>query len=185
MNFNFFFLNISIQFLKYFPNLISYIYISKKLSIIKLFFLNFSNSFFFFNSNKYMIFFNFLLRSSFFRFKSCTDISVIDFLSFHNRFTFYYNFLSSSLNSRILIFVNLYNLIRINSISSFFLAANWVEREIYDMFGIYFIAHPNLKRILSDYGFSDFPLRKKFPSYGVEEIYFSPYYSRIRYSVIQ
>jgi NADH dehydrogenase (ubiquinone) Fe-S protein 3 len=103
------------------------------------------------------------------QFKYVSDISVIDYPENKNRFVIVYNLLSIRYNSRIRLKTSLNILKPIESITPLYSCANWWEREIWDMFGIFFIGHPDLRRILTDYGFEGFPLRKDFPLNGFLE----------------
>ena len=99
-----------------------------------------------------------------------TDITAIDYPSNKKRFTLVYNLLSIVHNSRITICFEIKETEQINSIVDIFPGANWYEREVWDMFGIYFKNHPDLRRILTDYGFQGYPLRKDFPLSGYLEV---------------
>ena len=107
-----------------------------------------------------------------FRLQTLLDISVVDYPHKANgRFEVYYNLLSfDSLVFRL--FLKLYISYDkvLPSSSKLFSSSNWLEREVYDMFGIYFNDHPDLRRILTDYGFEGFPLRKDFPLIGYNEV---------------
>ena len=145
-------------------------------------FINFKlNIFFFFIKKKYLIEFIYILKKNlFFKYLLLMDLTVIDFFVIKNRFLLYYNYLNIFFNYRFylycyidclfndLIFINKKNFI--NSISSIFLNALWLEREVWYMFGIFFSNHLDLRRILTDYGFNSFPLRKDFPLTGFYEI---------------
>ena len=85
-------------------------------------------------------------------------------------FQLVYNLLSLRFNSRIRVKTYTDELTPIESVNSVFKAANWYEREVWDMFGIYFTNHPDLRRILTDYGFQGHPLRKDFPLSGYIEV---------------
>ena len=85
-------------------------------------------------------------------------------------FQIVYNLLSLRYNSRIRVKTYTDELTPIDSINSVFAAANWYEREIWDMFGVFFTNHPDLRRILTDYGFEGHPLRKDFPLSGYLEV---------------
>lgn len=108
-----------------------------------------------------------------FQYKLLSCISGIDLLcSLNNnyRFSIVYDFLSLHFNTRLKIKIFLNELTTIMSSTNIFINANWWEREIWDMFGIWFDNHPDLRRILTDYGFDGFPLRKDFPLIGYSEI---------------
>lgn len=103
-----------------------------------------------------------------------TCISGIDFLGAHNRFCVVYELLSVSFNTRLRIKVFINTNDCLPSTSPIFICANWWEREIWDMFGIFFKNHPDLRRILTDYGFDGFPLRKDFPLCGYVDLRYNP-----------
>ena len=96
-----------------------------------------------------------------------------------NRFELNYELLSLKFNNRLRIKVYLDELELIDSCEDLYKAASWYECEVWDMFGIYFGNHKNLKRILTDYGFEGFPLRKDFPLCGFVEIQFNELQKRI------
>jgi len=104
------------------------------------------------------------------QFKILSDICAIDYIQLHNRFAIVYNLLSLRYNYRIIIKTFISDIIFVPSISNIYNAANWYEREIWDLFGIFFSNHPDLRRILTDYGFKGHPLRKDFPLTGYIEI---------------
>jgi NADH dehydrogenase (ubiquinone) Fe-S protein 3 len=108
----------------------------------------------------------FLKNSKFLQFKTLIDITAIDFLNNHNRFELVYSLLSIRYNLRIFIKVYLNEFFITNSVSDLFLSANWSEREVWDMFGIFFKNHRDLRRILNNYGFNGYPLRKDFSLTG-------------------
>jgi NADH:ubiquinone oxidoreductase subunit C len=114
-----------------------------------------------------------LLKShSKFLFLSLVDITAVDQLSLKNlsRFQLNYNLLSHYFQSRLNIIVNLREDEDISSVDRIYKGSAWLEREVWDMFGIFFINHPDLRRILTDYGFEGFPLRKDFPVTGYSDI---------------
>ena len=103
-------------------------------------------------------------------FRQITDIAGVDFPDRQKRFDVIYHFLSFKHNSRLRIKIIIGEDESIPSITSIFPAANWFEREAFDMYGIQFKDHPDLRRILTDYGFEGHPLRKDFPLSGNVEI---------------
>ena len=103
-------------------------------------------------------------------FKQLIDICAVDYPNKENRFEIIYHLLSLGLNHRIRIKVLSQDGEIIPSIVSCYSAANWFEREIWDLFGIVFSGHPDLRRILTDYGFEGYPLRKDFPLSGFVEV---------------
>lgn len=110
------------------------------------------------------------------QYKILSDICVIDFPWKNNRFEIVYNLLSICFNTRITITTNLKEQDSIESVTSIYNVAGWFEREIWDMFGIPFLNHFDLRRILTDYGFKGHPLRKDFPLTG---------YTQVRYSFVK
>ena len=103
-------------------------------------------------------------------FRQITDIAGVDFPERTKRFDVIYHFLSFRHNIRLRIKITISEDETISSITSIFPAANWFEREAFDMYGIQFKDHPDLRRILTDYGFEGYPLRKDFPLSGNVEI---------------
>lgn len=116
-----------------------------------------------------------LKNSMLFNINSLIDLTTIDWLTEENRYEVLYNLYSYVYNYRLLLSVIPQKTIGmghiiVESIINFFPGANWLEREVWDMFGVYFSNHLDLRRILTDYGFSGFPLRKDFPLSGFKEI---------------
>jgi NADH dehydrogenase (ubiquinone) Fe-S protein 3 len=103
------------------------------------------------------------------RFDILTDISCVDYPEKKNRFEIIYILLSISYNQRFYLKTYVDELIPIHTISNIFNNANWLEREAWDMFGVFFQNHPDLRRILTDYGFSGHPFKKDFPLTGFYE----------------
>ncbi|XP_033216977.1 NADH dehydrogenase [ubiquinone] iron-sulfur protein 3, mitochondrial [Belonocnema kinseyi] len=104
------------------------------------------------------------------QFTNIVDITAMDVPGREYRFELIYNLLSIRFNSRIRVKTYTDELSPIDSITSIFEGANWYEREVWDMFGIFFANHPDLRRILTDYGFEGHPLRKDFPLSGYIEV---------------
>lgn len=103
-----------------------------------------------------------------FRVLSC--ISGVDNLVSNYRFNIVYDLLSLIFSTRIRVKIYLSEVTSINSITAVYVNANWWEREVWDMFGLYFTKHPDLRRLLTDYGFEGHPLRKDFPVSGFLEV---------------
>jgi len=112
----------------------------------------------------------FLQLSSSFRMNCLTDIFCVDNFSEFYRFEINYNLLSTFYNERITIKVFLELNQSLESCSDIFCGANWLEREIWDLYGVFFSNHPDLRRILTDYGFDGHPMRKDFPLSGYFEV---------------
>ena len=104
------------------------------------------------------------------KFSSLIDICGVDYPSRERRFDVVYHMLSMAHNTRIRIKVKTGETVPVHSITSLFPNANWYEREAFDMYGILFDEHPDLRRILTDYGFEGYPLRKDFPLSGFVEV---------------
>lgn len=113
------------------------------------------------------------------------DIFVCDRPGLHNRFIVTYHLLSYINTARMQLSTSLGELSSICSITSIYRGANWLEREIWDMYGILFNFHPDLRRILTDYGFCGYPLRKDFPLSGFIEIFFDIKENKIIYDIIE
>lgn len=122
------------------------------------------------DSNYIYIVLNILKNHSFFKFKVLTDIAGVDFLKVEERFELNYLLLSLKYNIRLNVSFQLKEFKNIQSVMSIFSNANWCEREVWDLFGIFFSNHSDLRRILTDYGFNGHPLRKDFPLNGFVEI---------------
>lgn len=116
----------------------------------------------------------FLKNNVFTQFRILTCISGIDFLNIKNRFCVVYELLSLPFNCRLRVKVFLTNSETLPSSCFIFINANWWEREIWDMFGLFFQDHPDLRRILTDYGFEGYPLRKDFPVCGFIDLRYDP-----------
>ncbi|XP_016279008.2 NADH dehydrogenase [ubiquinone] iron-sulfur protein 3, mitochondrial isoform X1 [Monodelphis domestica] len=113
------------------------------------------------------------------QFKSLADLGAVDVPTRQNRFEIVYNLLSLRFNSRIRVKTYADELTPVDSVVSVHKAANWYEREIWDMFGVYFANHPDLRRILTDYGFEGHPFRKDFPLSGYVEVRYDDEVKRV------
>ena len=107
------------------------------------------------------------------KFKQLIDITAADYPQKEKRFKIIYLLLSLENNLRIIINMNIDEKAAVPSITKIFPSANWMEREVFDMYGISFKDHPDLRRILTDYGFEGYPLRKDFPLTGHSEVRYS------------
>ena len=119
------------------------------------------------------------------KFRQLIDIAGVDYPERDNRFQLVYLFLSHENNSRIKLMTN-FNLDKsISSITKIFSSANWMEREVFDMYGIKFKNHPDLRRILTDYNFKGHPLRKDFPLTGFNEVRYSEKEKKVIYEPVK
>ena len=125
------------------------------------------------NSQELISTLEFLKDNDVCQFRQLTDIAGVDFPERLNRFDIVYHFLSFKNNVRIRVKTEISESNAIQSITQLFPAANWFEREAFDMYGIQFTDHPDLRRILTDYGFEGHPLRKDFPLTGHTEVRYS------------
>ena len=107
------------------------------------------------------------------RFKQLIDITAVDYPNREKRFKLIYLLLSHENNLRIIVNTNIEDKEVVPSLTKIFPSANWMEREVFDMYGISFEDHPDLRRILTDYGFEGYPLRKDFPLTGHTEVRYS------------
>ena len=119
------------------------------------------------------------------RFSQLLELTAVDYPDRELRFSLVYIFLSIEYNARIIVTTNLREDETIESITSLFPAANWYEREVWDLFGITFTNHPDLRRILTDYGFSGFPLRKDFPLSGNVEVRYDMTAKKVVYEPVK
>ena len=118
------------------------------------------------------------------KFSTLVDITAVDYPGRAKRFDMIYHFLSMYQNHRIRLRVSIREEDIVPSIVSVHKSANWFEREIFDMFGILFSGHPDLRRILTDYGFIGHPIRKDFPLSGHVEVAFDPDKGRVVYQPV-
>lgn len=123
----------------------------------------------------------FLNKHSLSCFKSLIDIVCYDTPASSFRFSLVYNLLSIQYNFRCQVLTKIQELTNVFSIMGIYKSGNWSEREIFDFFGIFFLVNKDLRRILTDYGFQGFPLRKDFPLTGYVDIYYDDNQKRICY----
>ncbi|WP_300547572.1 NADH-quinone oxidoreductase subunit C [Roseovarius sp.] len=118
------------------------------------------------------------------RFSTLVDITAVDHPDRAKRFDVVYHFLSMYQNHRIRLHVSILETEMVASIHEVHPSANWFEREVFDMFGILFSGHPDLRRILTDYGFRGYPLRKDFPTTGYTEVRYDEVQKRVVYEPV-
>lgn len=148
-----------------------------------------TNIFSIYIKKKYIFFILFFFKNHYFcKYKILSFISATDYLNRITRFELIYELITPYPNkntiSRIILKTLLSENKEIQSISSIFQNADWLEREIWDLFGIFFKKNKNLRRLLTDYGFNFFPLRKDFPISGFSEIYYSINFKQLTYRPI-
>jgi NADH-quinone oxidoreductase subunit C len=119
------------------------------------------------------------------KFRQLIDIAGVDYPEDEKRFELVYLFLSHEYNTRIKLLIKFQLTQIINSITKIFPSANWMEREVFDMYGIKFKNHPDLRRILTDYGFKGHPLRKDFPLTGFNEVRYSEKDKKVIYEPVK
>ena len=119
------------------------------------------------------------------KFRQLIDIIGVDYPDDEKRFQLVYLFLSHENNSRIKLLIKFETNQLINSITKIFPSANWMEREVFDMYGVKFKNHPDLRRILTDYGFKGHPLRKDFPLTGFNEVRYSEKEKKVVYEPVK
>ena len=127
----------------------------------------------------------FLKTHSSTKFRQLIDITAVDYPEKDKRFKMVYLLLSHEKNSRIKIEFDIKEGEILSSLTSIFPSANWMEREVFDMYGLEFKDHPDLRRILTDYGFKGHPLRKDFPLTGHNEVRYSEEDKRVIYEPVK
>ncbi|MBY6054834.1 NADH-quinone oxidoreductase subunit C [Leisingera daeponensis] len=119
------------------------------------------------------------------KFSTLVDITAVDYPDRAKRFDVVYHFLSMYRNQRIRLRAAVREDEMVPSVVDVHPSANWFEREVYDMFGILFSGHPDLRRILTDYGFRGYPLRKDFPTTGYTEVRYDEAQKRVVYEPVK
>ena len=119
------------------------------------------------------------------KFKQLIDIAGVDYPENEKRFELIYLFLSHENNLRIKLLIKFETNQSISSLTKIFPSANWMEREVFDMYGVKFKNHPDLRRILTDYGFKGHPLRKDFPLTGFNEVRYSEKEKKVIYEPVK
>jgi NADH-quinone oxidoreductase subunit C len=119
------------------------------------------------------------------KFRQLIDIAGVDYPEDEKRFKLIYLLLSHEMNRRIKISINFEVRKKIPTMTKIYPSANWMEREVFDMYGIEFIDHPDLRRILTDYNFEGHPLRKDFPLTGFTEVRYSEKEKKVVYEPVK
>ena len=119
------------------------------------------------------------------RFRQLIDITAVDYPEKDQRFKLVYLLLSHEFNQRIIINFYINENEVVSTLTSIMPAANWMEREVFDMYGVKFKDHPDLRRILTDYGFEGHPLRKDFPLTGHNEVRYSEDEKKVIYEPVK
>jgi len=119
------------------------------------------------------------------KFRQLIDIAGVDYPEEEKRFSLVYLLLSHEKNIRIKISINFEMEKKIPSLTKVYPSANWMEREVFDMYGVEFIDHPDLRRILTDYNFEGHPLRKDFPLTGFNEVRYSEKEKKVIYEPVK
>ena len=127
----------------------------------------------------------FLKNNSKTKFRQLIDITAVDYPEKDRRFKMVYLLLSHETNTRIIVYCNITEGEIVPSLTSIYPSANWMEREVFDMYGIEFKDHPDLRRILTDYGFKGHPLRKDFPLTGHNEVRYSEDEKKVLYEPVK
>jgi NADH-quinone oxidoreductase subunit C len=120
-----------------------------------------------------------------FRFVNFTDVTAVDYPGRENRFDVIYHFLSPVLNARVRLRGEANETTQVPSIISVFPGSDWFERETYDLYGVIFTGHPDMRRLLTDYGFDGHPLRKDFPTTGFVEVRYDDQEKRVVYEPVR
>ena len=129
-------------------------------------------------------FVRYLAKDSTCKFSSLVDITAVDYPERAKRFDVVYHLLSMYHNKRVRLRVSIREEDMLSSIVEVHPSANWFEREVFDMFGILFTGHPDLRRILTDYGFRGNPMRKDFPTTGYTEVRYDEAEKRVVYEPV-
>lgn len=127
----------------------------------------------------------FLKKNSGCQFTTLVDITAVDYPSREKRFDVVYHLLSMNLNQRVRVKTQIAEGDMVPSLVGLFPSANWFEREVFDMYGIPFSGHPDLRRILTDYGFAGHPLRKDFPLTGFNEVRYDEVQKKVVYEPVE
>lgn len=181
--FNYLFTNISYD-LKFYNKLyLNFFFEIQKKNLNKLFFEYSEINIYLKTKYFYNIIF-FLKKELLFYIENLSEIIAFDKLKYKDRFEIIYYFLSLRNNVKVFLRIKAQEFEAIPTLSNFFKSATWLEREVWDLFGIYFLKNKDLRRILTDYGFEGHPLRRDFPLTGFFELYYNHSYKKIIYEPV-
>jgi NADH-quinone oxidoreductase subunit C len=119
------------------------------------------------------------------RFVSFVDVTAVDYPGREKRFDVVYHLMSPTLNARVRLKAEASETTQVPSIITVFPGADWFEREAYDLYGVIFVGHPDMRRLLTDYGFDGHPLRKDFPLSGFVEVRYDDQEKRVVYEPVR
>jgi NADH-quinone oxidoreductase subunit C len=119
------------------------------------------------------------------QFSCFIDVTAVDWPGRQKRFDVVYHLLSPAKNSRVRVKIEADEMTPIASIIGVYIGADWFEREVYDLYGILFSGHPDMRRLLTDYGFEGYPLRKDFPLTGFVEVRYDDEQKRVVYEPVR
>ena len=148
-------------------------------------FINYDNIYLNINHDGLLEVVTFLKNNNETKFRQLIEITAVDYPENEYRFKMVYLLLSHEFNKRVIIDYSIKENDIVTSITSIFPSANWMEREVFDMYGINFKNHPDLRRILTDYGFKGHPLRKDFPLTGHNEVRYSEEEKKVIYEPVK
>jgi NADH:ubiquinone oxidoreductase subunit C len=133
----------------------------------------------------YARFIKFFRNHSWCQYKQLVEIAVVDSPGKEYRFSVRFLFYSVRFQNRLRLYTEIDELTALPSLQAMYYSAAWLEREVWDLYGIFFIEHHDVRRILTDYGFLGHPLRKDFPLTGFEEIFYNESQKRITYEKVE
>ena len=148
-------------------------------------FINYDNIYLNINHDGLLDVVTFLKNNNETKFRQLIEITAVDYPENEYRFKMVYLLLSHEFNKRVIIDYSIKENDIVTSITSIFPSANWMEREVFDMYGLNFKNHPDLRRILTDYGFEGHPLRKDFPLTGHNEVRYSEEEKKVIYEPVK
>lgn len=138
-----------------------------------------------FQSFELLPLFFFLKNHTFTQYSQLLDLTAVDVFSKQHRFALFYQLISLRYNHRLMLRTNLFEYQSVQSLVDIYRSSIWLEREVWDMFGVFFSGNNDLRRILTDYGFQGFPLRKDFPLSGFLELFYNEDSKKVSYCALE